>query len=121
MGTLLRLSEAVDWLNARFGQLANLLVLLACLVSAGNAMSRYAFSLSSNGFLEIQWYMFAVMVMLGTSYTLRRNEHVRVEIFYNSSVGAWTALARPDRHDPVPGSELLFDGRAVLALFPAIL
>jgi TRAP-type mannitol/chloroaromatic compound transport system permease small subunit len=82
MEALLRLSEGVDWLNARIGQLANLLVLLACLVSAGNAMSRYAFSVSSNGFLEIQWYMFAVMVMLGTSYTLRRNEHVRVEIFY---------------------------------------
>jgi len=80
--TLLRLSEAIDWLNARIGALANLLVLLSCLVSAGNAMFRYAFSLSSNGFLEIQWYMFAVIVMFGTAYTLRRNEHVRVEIFY---------------------------------------
>src|SRR5262249_23899569 len=39
-------------------------------------------SLSSNGFLEVQWYMFALMVMLGTSYTFRRNEHVRVEILY---------------------------------------
>jgi TRAP-type mannitol/chloroaromatic compound transport system permease small subunit len=82
MPTLLRASEAIDWLNAQIGQIANLLVLLSCLVSAGNAMSRYAFSLSSNGFLEIQWYMFAGMVMLGASYTLRRNEHVRVEIFY---------------------------------------
>src|SRR5688572_5997236 len=82
MRTLLRASEAIDWLNTRFGKLANVLVLLACLVSAGNAMFRYAFSLSSNGFLETQWYMFAVMVMFGTSYTLRRNEHVRVEIFY---------------------------------------
>src|SRR5215813_12266107 len=45
-------------------------------------MFSYAFSLSSNGFLEIQWYMFAVIVMFGTAYTLRRNEHVRVEIFY---------------------------------------
>jgi TRAP-type mannitol/chloroaromatic compound transport system permease small subunit len=80
--TLLRVSEAIDWLNARIGALANLLVLLSCLVSAGNAMFRYAFSLSSNGFLEIQWYMFAVIVMFGTAYTLRRNEHVRVEIFY---------------------------------------
>lgn len=82
MRTLLRASTAIDWLNAQTGRLASWLVLLACLVSAGNAMFRYAFSLSSNGFLEIQWYMFAVMVMLGTSYTLRRNEHVRVEIFY---------------------------------------
>ena len=82
MRTLLRASEAIDWINAKFGKVANLLVLLACFVSAGNAMSRYAFSISSNGFLEIQWYMFALMVMLGAAYTLRRNEHVRVEIFY---------------------------------------
>jgi len=82
MRGLLRASGAIDWLNAQIGAFANLLVLLACLVSAGNAMFRYAFSLSSNGFLEIQWYMFAGIVMLGTSYTLRRNEHVRVEIFY---------------------------------------
>ena len=69
-------------MNAQLGRLANLLVLLACAISAGNAMFRYAFNLSSNGFLEIQWYMFAVMVMFGASYTFRGNEHVRVEIFY---------------------------------------
>ena len=83
MRSLLRVSEGVDWFNAQFGWVANLLVLLACLISAANAMSRYAFNVSSNGFLEAQWYMFALMVMLGASYTLRRNEHVRVEIFYN--------------------------------------
>lgn len=82
MQALLRISSAIDGLNSQFGRLANILVLLACMVSAGNAMFRYAFSLSSNGFLEAQWYMFAVMVMFGTSYTFRRNEHVRVEIFY---------------------------------------
>jgi TRAP-type mannitol/chloroaromatic compound transport system permease small subunit len=79
---LLRLSESIDWVNEKIGNFCNLLVLLACVVSAGNAMFRYAFSLSSNGWLEIQWYMFAVMVMFGAAYTLRRNEHVRVEIFY---------------------------------------
>jgi TRAP-type mannitol/chloroaromatic compound transport system permease small subunit len=78
----LRVSGAIDWLNGRLGALANILVLLACLVSAGNAMMRYAFDVSSNGWLEAQWYMFAVMVMFGASYTLRRNEHVRVEILY---------------------------------------
>jgi len=78
----LRVSGAIDWINAQLGALANILVLLACLVSAGNAMMRYAFDISSNGWLEAQWYMFAVMVMFGASYTLRRNEHVRVEIFY---------------------------------------
>src|ERR1700749_3970642 len=79
---LLRLSEAIDWCNEKLGFVTNLLVLLAVVISAGNAMSRYAFNLSSNAWLEVQWYMFAVIVMYGASYTLRRNEHVRVEIFY---------------------------------------
>ncbi len=61
---------------------ATWLVLLACLVSAGNAMIRYAFSYTSNGWLEAQWYMFAILVMFGASYTFKRNEHVRVEILY---------------------------------------
>src|SRR5215213_5171375 len=82
MRFLLRISAGIDWVNTQFGKLANLLVLLAVIVSAANAMFRYAFSMSSNGFLEIQWYMFAALVMLGASYTLQRNEHVRVEIFY---------------------------------------
>jgi TRAP-type mannitol/chloroaromatic compound transport system permease small subunit len=79
---LLAISAAIDWLNAKVGVIANFLILLSCLVSAGNAMTRYAFNLSSNAWLEAQWYMFAVVVMFGASYTLRRNEHVRVEIFY---------------------------------------
>jgi TRAP-type mannitol/chloroaromatic compound transport system permease small subunit len=79
---LLIISRGIDWLNAKIGAVCNFLVLLAVLVSAGNAMSRYAFSLSNNSWLEVQWYMFAVMVMFGASYTLRRNEHVRVEILY---------------------------------------
>ena len=78
----LRVSGAIDRVNELLGRLANFLVLLSCLVSAGNAMVRYAFDYSSNGWLEAQWYMFAAMVMFGASYTLRRNEHVRVEIFY---------------------------------------
>ena len=56
--------------------------LLSCAISAGNAFSRYAFSISSNAWLEIQWYMFGALVMLGASYTLRKNEHVRVDIVY---------------------------------------
>jgi TRAP-type mannitol/chloroaromatic compound transport system permease small subunit len=82
VSVLLRVSQAIDWLNESFGRLANILVLLSCLVSAGNAMVRYAYDYSSNGLLEVQWYMFAVMVMFGASYALKRNEHVRVEIFY---------------------------------------
>ncbi|MEI8287716.1 MAG: TRAP transporter small permease subunit, partial [Actinomycetes bacterium] len=73
---LLRISQGIDWLNAKLGVLANSMIVLSCVVSAGNAMSRYAFDLSSNAWLEVQWYMFAVMVMFGASYTLKRNEHV---------------------------------------------
>ncbi len=82
--SLLSFSRGVDTLNEKIGYVANWLVLLACLVSAGNAFSRYGFSVSSNAWLEIQWYMFAGMVMLGASYTLKRNEHVRVDIIYGS-------------------------------------
>ena len=82
MSVLLGLSRAIDWVNAQFGVIANWLVLLACLISAGNAASRYLFSVSSNGWLEIQWYMFGGMVLLGAPYTLKMNEHVRVDLIY---------------------------------------
>ena len=79
---LLKLSDWIDRLNEKFGVIANWLVLLACLISAGNAASRYLFSESSNGWLEVQWYMFAGMVLLGGPYTLKMNEHVRVDLVY---------------------------------------
>ena len=82
MGGLLAVSRAIDALNSMFGVVANYLVLLAALISAGNAGSRYLFSASSNGWLEIQWYMFAGMVLLGAPYTLKMNEHVRVDLVY---------------------------------------
>lgn len=82
MKALLALSRAIDWLNEQIGYVANWLVLWAALISAGNAASRYLFSESSNGWLEIQWYMFAGMVLLGAPYALKMNEHVRVDLFY---------------------------------------
>jgi len=85
MSVLLRLSRAIDWLNARFGVIANWLVLFAVLISAANAGSRYLFSVSSNSWLEIQWYMFGGMVLLGAPYTLKVNEHVRVDLIYGSA------------------------------------
>jgi len=84
MKALLAISRVIDKLNEKLALIANFLVLLACLISAGNAFSRYAFSLSSNAWLEIQWYMFGALVMLGASYTLKRNEHVRVDIVYGN-------------------------------------
>jgi TRAP-type mannitol/chloroaromatic compound transport system permease small subunit len=82
VSALLGVSRAIDWINEKFGVIANWLVLLACLISAGNAFSRYLFSQSSNGWLEIQWYMFGGMVLLGAPYTLKMNEHVRVDLVY---------------------------------------
>jgi TRAP-type mannitol/chloroaromatic compound transport system permease small subunit len=84
MGPLLAFSRAVDSLNTALGRVADWLVLLACALSAGNAFLRYGFSLGSNAWLEAQWYFFAGVVMLGGSYTLFRNEHVRVDLVYGS-------------------------------------
>ncbi len=82
---LLALSRGIDWLNGKIAVAATWLVLTACLVSAGNAASRYLFSESSNGWLEVQWYMFAAIVLLGAPYTLKMNEHVRVDLIYSAA------------------------------------
>ena len=96
MKPLLAFSRVVDAFNERVSYIANWLVLLSCLISAGNAFSRYAFSISSNAWLEIQWYMFGAMVMLGTSYTLRKNEHVRVDIVFSTSDGGISCVIVPE-------------------------
>jgi TRAP-type mannitol/chloroaromatic compound transport system permease small subunit len=82
MRGLLGLSRGIDWMNEKFATIANWLILIICLISAGNAVVRYLFSYSSNAFLEVQWYGFAALVMLGAGYTLKRNEHVRVDLIY---------------------------------------
>src|SRR5438046_9257542 len=82
MRPLLAVSNAIDSLNEKIGYVCNVLVLAACVISAANAMIRYAFGYSSNGWLELQWYMFAILVMYGASYTFKRHEDVRVGIFY---------------------------------------
>lgn len=83
MRYLLALCRAIDQLNAAVGTLASCAVLIACLISAGNAISRYTFSISSNAWLEIQWYLFGVMFLFGAAYTLKNNGHVRVDILYS--------------------------------------
>lgn len=85
MRFLLRISRTIDAFNARLGTLATWAVLIACLVSAGNALSRYAFDASSNAWLELQWYLFGVVVMLGAPHTLARNGHVRVDLLYGQA------------------------------------
>jgi TRAP-type mannitol/chloroaromatic compound transport system permease small subunit len=76
----LRLSGLIDSLNRRVGIGVSLLILIMTVISALNAVSRKLFSLSSNAFLEIQWYLFAAVFLLAAGYTLLSNEHVRVDI-----------------------------------------
>lgn len=82
MNMLLRLSGWIDWVGERVGRVANVMILLSCLISATNALIRYGFDWSNNWALELQWYLFGAAVMLGASYTFQRNEHVRVDLVY---------------------------------------
>jgi TRAP-type mannitol/chloroaromatic compound transport system permease small subunit len=87
VSALLRFSLAIDWVNERIGRVASLAVLLTALISAGNAFVRYLLDISSNGWLEIQWYLFAGIVMLGAPVVLKLNEHVRVDLIYGKLKG----------------------------------
>jgi len=80
MKLLLGLSRAIDELNERVGHLVYWLVLIMVLVSAGNATSRYALSIASNAWLELQWYLFSAVFLLCAGYTLRHNEHIRIDV-----------------------------------------
>ena len=82
MSTLLKLALLIDKVSQTLGKFAAWAVLAAAVISAGNAFVRYGLDISSNGWLEIQWYMFAVTVMLGAPVVLKLNEHVRVDIIY---------------------------------------
>lgn len=80
MSLLMRFSRLIDAVNDFVGRWAKWLILLAVLVCAGNAIIRYAFSISSNAWLELQWYLFAGVFLLGAPYTLRKDEHVRIDV-----------------------------------------
>jgi TRAP-type mannitol/chloroaromatic compound transport system permease small subunit len=79
---MLRFIETMDWISLRLGKLASWLVLLACMISAGNAILRYLLSIGSNAWLEAQWYLFAGTVFFGAPFILKLNEHVRVDVLY---------------------------------------
>jgi TRAP-type mannitol/chloroaromatic compound transport system permease small subunit len=84
MTALLALSRAIDWINEWIGRSAIWLILGAILISATNAVVRKIFSTSSNAWLEVQWYLYGGAFMLAAAYTLKHNEHVRIDIFYGS-------------------------------------
>lgn len=79
MKPLLQLSGLIDRANERIGALTMWLVLAAVVISAGNAIVRKAFNVGSNAFLEIQWYIFAAVFMLGVGYVMLKNAHVRID------------------------------------------
>ncbi len=78
----LQFARGIDALNEAVGRGVKWLVLVATLVSAVNASLRYGFDLSSNAWLELQWYLFALIFLLGAGYTLKHNGHVRIDIIY---------------------------------------
>jgi TRAP-type mannitol/chloroaromatic compound transport system permease small subunit len=83
VAALLALSRGIDAVSAFVGRHIIWLVLAAVLISAGNAVVRKAFDMSSNAWLELQWYLFGAVFMLAAAYTLQRNEHIRIDIISN--------------------------------------
>jgi len=91
----LALARAIDRVNETVGRAVLWLVLAATLISAANALARYGFNLSSNAWLEIQWYLFGAIVLLAAGYTLKHNGHVRIDVIYGrfaARTRAWIDL-----------------------------
>ena len=86
MNGLLALSRGIDRVNTVIGRNVSWLILLAIFVSAINAVIRKAFSISSNAWLELQWYLYGGAFLLAAAYTLLENEHIRIDIVF----GAWS-------------------------------
>lgn len=92
---MLKLSRIIDTLNERVGRAVIWLVLAATLISAGNALVRYGLNTSSNAWLEIQWYLFGLIFLLGAGYTLKHNGHVRIDVLhgrFSPRAKAWVDL-----------------------------
>ena len=80
MRGLLKLSNAIDWLNAQVGKWVIWLILGSTVISALNALVRKIFNTSSNAYLEVQWYLFAGAFLLAAGYTLLQGEHVKIDV-----------------------------------------
>ena len=80
MNALLKFSGLIDALSERVGRAAIWLILIVVIISAGNAVSRFALNLSSNAMLEIQWYLFSAVFLFCAAYVLKRNEHIRIDV-----------------------------------------
>lgn len=92
MNGLLGISRVIDAINERLGRWLTWLVLFMVLISAGNAVSRYLLNLASNAWLELQWYLFAMVFLLCSGYTLLHNEHIRIDVIssrFTARTRAW--------------------------------
>ena len=84
MQAFVALSRGIDRVTELIGKAVMWLILLAVLISAGNAIIRKTFNMSSNAWLEAQWYLFGAAFMGAAAYTLQQNEHIRIDIFYGT-------------------------------------
>jgi TRAP-type mannitol/chloroaromatic compound transport system permease small subunit len=82
MAGLLALSRLIDTVNEAIGKWISWAIFVAVLVSAANAVIRKTFNMSSNAWLELQWYLFGAAFLLAAAYTLKQNEHIRIDIVY---------------------------------------
>ncbi|MCW5591804.1 MAG: TRAP transporter small permease subunit [Burkholderiales bacterium] len=92
MPILLKLAALIDEINGRVGRAVYWLVLVAVVVSAVNALARYGFNASSNAWLELQWYLFSAIFLLGAGYGLREGAHVRIDLIagrFSHRTQAW--------------------------------
>lgn len=92
LNILLRLSRVIDAINNGVGHLTYWLVLVAVIISSGNATVRYVFNTSSNAWLELQWYLFSAIFLLCAGYTFLKNEHIRIDVVvgrFSKRVHAW--------------------------------
>ena len=83
MSFLISLSRLIDTINEKVGHGISWALLIAVIICSGNALVRYTLNLSSNAWLEIQWYLFSAIFLLASSFTLRHNEHVRIDVIAN--------------------------------------
>ncbi|NEP32855.1 TRAP transporter small permease subunit [Moorena sp. SIO3B2] len=98
MQQLLRISRVIDSFNERIGRLTYWILPLMIMIGVWNVVGRYlgrfiGENLSSNGFIETQWYLFDLVFLLGAAYTLKHNGHVRVDVFYKSLTPKAQAIA----------------------------
>ncbi|UNM96680.1 TRAP transporter small permease subunit [Ignatzschineria rhizosphaerae] len=80
MNILKKISHIIDSINMALGKIAIIAIFLATIISAGNALFRYLFHMSSNGMLEVQWYLFAAVFLLASGYTYLKDQHIRIDI-----------------------------------------